>query len=393
MTGGIFMKQKEGYSLQEISGAFYLLPYGQLIADHCRGVQLNEAGVFLWHTLEKAHSRSELLECFIRHYQAEKQEIPVMEADLDAFLRQMRFYGMIDMEEPQGTFQKPAYQYLNISGISIKLIGTREAFSENFLPFAAEACENADLTIEIFIGSPGFHRNGEILIRNNELIVCEGIEEYVLLFLKFQQLLEARFDKSGTYACFYCQPPLGEKLAEELFHAVRFVYLYLAQKRGLFALHSASVLYQGRAWLFSGHSGMGKSTHTNLWNQILGTEILNGDLNLMEITDGAAAQIHGTPWCGTSRIADTHTYPLGGIVLLKQAKHDTCIELSEDEKALLVMQRLISPAWTEKMLADNLAFTKKLAGLVPVFRLECTKKDSAVYTVKKWVDRFYSDKK
>lgn len=380
------MKQTKGYSLQEIAGVFYLLPYGQLIADHCRGVQLNEAGVFLWNTLSESHSRSELLKRFIEHYQAEQEEIPSMEADLDTFLKQMRFYGMIDMEDSQNISRNPTYQYLKIGGISIKLMGPMKCFSEKFLPFVSEACENADLTIEALIGAPASHRNGKILIRNSELIVCEEKEDYILLFLKFQHILEVRFDKSGAYACFHCQPPVGEEAAEELFHAARFVYLYLAQKRGLFALHSASILYRGRAWLFSGHSGMGKSTHTNLWKRILGTEILNGDLNLMEITDSAA--VYGTPWCGTSEIANPHTYPLGGIVLLKQAKQDICLELSEDEKALLVMQRLISPAWTKEMLAVNLAFTGKLAELVPVFRLECTKEDSAVYAVKEWIDNF-----
>ena len=383
------MKQTEEYCLKEIEGVFYLLPYGQLISDHYRGVQLNETGVFLWNILEKVHSRSELLECFIKYYQPEEDEIPAMEADLDTFLRQMHFYGIIDMENSGNILEKPAYQYLQIGGISIKLIGPKEAFSRNFLPFAVDACKNPDLTIEVFIGSPDCHKNGEILIRNKELIVCEGKDEYLVLFLKFKQLTEMYFHKSGTYAYVYCQPPVNKELAEELFHAIRFEYLYLAQKRGMFALHSATILYQNKAWLFSGHSGMGKSTHTNLWNQILGTKILNGDLNLMELTLNGAV-IHGTPWCGTSEIADTHTYPVGGIILLKQAEQDICMELSKDEKALLVMQRLISPAWTKEMLGKNLSFTSRLAKIIPVFRLECTKKSSAVYTVKEWIDKLLS---
>lgn len=382
------MKQAEEYSLQEISGVFYLLPYGQLIADHCRGVQLNETGVYLWNILKTSHSRKELLECLIKHYQAEKEDIPAMEADLDMFLNQMRFYGIIDMENIKNTAQKPVCQYLNIGGIFIKLIGPKEAFSENFLPFTIESCENAELTIEVLIGNPDSRSNGKILIRNKELIVCEGKKEYILLFLEYKLLSEARFDKSGTYASFYCQPPFGKELKEELFHAVRFAYLYLAQKRELFALHSASILYRDKAWLFSGHSGIGKSTHTNLWKQILGSKILNGDLNLIGFTKDRHPAVYGTPWCGTSNIADTRIYPLGGIVLLKQADRDICLELSEDEKALLVMQRLISPAWTEEMLTVNLNFTKKLAELVPVFRLECTKANSAVYTAKEWIDKF-----
>lgn len=382
------MKQREGYILQEISGVFYLLPYGQRIADHCRGVQLNETGVFLWNALEKVHTRSDLLKYFITHYEAEQEELPSMEADFDEFLRLMSSCGIIDMELSQDLFQNSVYQYLNIGGICLKLTGPSEAFSPKFLPFAINHCENADITIEVRIGRPVLQKNGEILIRNNELLVCEANDEYFLLFPNSKQLLEARFDKSGTYACFYCQLPFCEELSEELFHAIRFVYLYLAQKRGLFALHSASILYQNKAWLFSGHSGMGKSTHTNLWNQLLGTEILNGDLNLMEIIDNHAV-IHGMPWCGTSGISDTHIYPLGGIVLLKQADRDTCLELSEDKKALLVMQRLISPAWTGEMLTVNLDFTQKLAELISICRLECTKEPSAVYTMQKWIDNIY----
>ena len=38
-------------------------------------------------------------------------------------------------------------------------------------------------------------------------------------------------------------------------------------EKGMFALHSASLLYLEKAWLFSGPSGMGKSTHTALWKK------------------------------------------------------------------------------------------------------------------------------
>ena len=58
-------------------------------------------------------------------------------------------------------------------------------------------------------------------------------------------------------------------------------FLFAAQKHGKFAIHSASILYKEKAWLFSGHSGMGKSTHTQMWHDLLQTPYLNGDLNLL----------------------------------------------------------------------------------------------------------------
>ena len=88
---------------------------------------------------------------------------------------------------------------------------------------------------------------------------------------------------------------------------------------------------------FSGHSGMGKSTHTNLWKEQFGTKIINGDLNLIGWSNGEQANIgqsvdkpgskghpivYGMPWCGTSGIASTKSYPLGGIVLLGRSDND-----------------------------------------------------------------------
>ena len=72
---------------------------------------------------------------------------------------------------------------------------------------------------------------------------------------------------------------MTEEEQDSLFLAIRPVFLFLAQKKGMFVLHSASLLYLEKAWLFSGPSGMGKSTHTALWKKLFDTPFLNGDLN------------------------------------------------------------------------------------------------------------------
>jgi hypothetical protein len=105
----------------------------------------------------------------------------------------------------------------------------------------------------------------------------------------------------------------------------------------------------------------------------------------MELSPQGAV-VHGLPWCGTSGISTTETYPLGGIVLLGRADTDVVETLSDDEKALLVMQRLISPSWTDEQLAKNLAFTSALAARIPVCRLKCTKSTAAVETMRQWID-------
>lgn len=58
----------------------------------------------------------------------------------------------------------------------------------------------------------------------------------------------------GSFACIYYRLPMTEEEQDSLFLAIRPVFLFLAQKKGMFVLHSASLLYLEKAWLFSGPS-------------------------------------------------------------------------------------------------------------------------------------------
>ena len=128
----------------------------------------------------------------------------------------------------------------------------------------------------------------------------------------------------------------------------------------MFALHSASLLYLEKAWLFSGPSGMGKSTHTALWKKLFATPFLNGDLNLIG-KEGEKFVVYGIPWCGTSKIFTTEKKELGGIVLLEKAPSEELVSLTEEQKTLRVMQRMISPPWTAELMVKNLKFAEAVA--------------------------------
>ena len=258
------------------------------------------------------------------------------------------------------------------------------------------------MQIEILQRTTSFHPNGKTLIRNEELVVCENEQGYIILFPSMNQIREAHMTSDGRFAQIYVNGLDKEKTKEELFHAIRHFFLFFAQRQGFFAIHSASILYRDQVWLFSGHSGMGKSTHTNLWKEQFGTEIINGDLNLIGWSNGEQTNIgqnvdkpdskghpivYGMPWCGTSGIASTKSYPLGGIVLLGRSDNDHFESLTNDQKIVRVMQRMISPVWTEDMLETNLKCAAKLAKEVPIYYLLCTKEPSAAYVMKARIDK------
>ena len=447
----MWIKRQEGYCLKEIAGVHYLLPYGQKVADQRKGIVLNETGVFLWNELQTSMTDDALAEKLVHHYSADgeaanetQDEIQnqtqdkiqnqmqdqiqdQIRQDVKQFVQELLSLGILreclrpccaeDADDVTCVYptKEPFVGCLEIAGMRIALYGSRELISSQldaFLKDCSSAQEKSKselqtesqikMQIEILQRTTSFHPNGKTLIRNEELVVCENEQGYIILFPSMNQIREAHMTSDGRFAQIYVKGVDKEKTKEELFHAIRHFFLFFAQRQGFFAIHSASILYRDQVWLFSGHSGMGKSTHTNLWKEQFGTKIINGDLNLIGWSNGEQTNIgqsvdkpgskghpivYGMPWCGTSGIASTKSYPLGGIVLLGRSDNDHFESLTNDQKIVRVMQRMISPVWTEDMLETNLKCSAKLAKEVPIYYLLCTKEPSAAYVMKARIDK------
>ena len=379
------MQQNKSFILRQIEQVPYLLPYGQMIADHMKGMKLNATAVYLWELLEEEISMSDLLMRCAKHYEISKEELPAFENDIRTFLGNMMSLGAITDKQSIPSIPSSSERILSIAGLSVRLQGPEDSFPQEFDPFVTDAVTAIDQTIQICIGIPHIKKNGAVLIRNEELVVLDADDEYILLFPSSNHICEIQLKKSADLAICHCLPPFCDTFRYDLFHAIRLLFLYLAQSKNMVAIHSASLLYDDKAWIFSGHSGMGKSTHTNLWKEIYNTPILNGDLNLLAYENNIP-MIHGIPWCGTSGICNTKTYPLGGIVLLNQASTDYVEELSPDQKILLTNQRLISPAWSAEMFDKNLTIMEQIVPNIMVCKLHCTKNPTAPEVMKAYID-------
>ena len=377
-------RRQEGYHRRKIGEAEYLLPYGQKIADQKKAMKLNETALVLWEFLEEPQTLSELCRGIAEYYQI-SPETEELDLDIETFINEMVNFGAVRKEIRQ---EKGTYDMLfKIAGIKMGIRGREELIPQQFAAFEIESKgKPADLEICLLEQPPVSHQNGTILIRNKELHVSVWEDGLIFLFPTLENIYEVRMNQAADCAEVYCRAPGREEEKNNLFLCIRPLFLFLAQRRGMFAIHSASLLYHKKAWLFSGHSGMGKSTHTGMWNELLNTPLLNGDLNLCGEKDGKIF-VFGIPWCGTSEIFTEKTYELGGIVLLEKAQEDQIIVLSQEEKALRVMQRMISPSWTAEWMLENLKFAEMMAEKNPVFHLRCTKEFSAVYKIKEQIDR------
>lgn len=385
------MKLNDGFFKTTIKGIPYLLPYGQKIADHVHSVSFNETGNLLINALCEGADEEELLTLMQQTYDAQETERNILREDLSRYLHQLSQNGILDVSpDPQAeVYGEPLY--FQIGPMTFALRGPKQFFEEYFAPFSCDplhsACE-PDQQITLLCRKPRCRTNGSILVRNEELMICDSGEDYLFLFSDRWTVFEMHLKKDGSSALLYCDPNFLQKDTSAVFHAIRFAVLVLAQNRGLFVLHSASVLYRGKAWLFSGSSGTGKSTHTNLWHEIYQTPLLNGDLNMIGWDNGVPT-VYGLPWCGTSNVCTSKNHPLGGITFLKQAPFNRVTVPSPDTKVHYLIQRLISPCWTEELLLKNISFAEKFTDAVPIFRLHCTKDAEAASVMKSAIDLAY----
>jgi hypothetical protein len=138
-------------------------------------------------------------------------------------------------------------------------------------------------------------------------------------------------------------------------------------------LHASAVVYENRAYLFSADSGMGKSTHTQLWIKKSGEDkafILNDDAPALRKFDGQWFA-YGTPWSGSSPLNANAKVPLQGVGFLERAETCWAKQISPDEAATLFMLQTLSPL-RKKTLANVLDQIVKFLVEVPVFKIGCT---------------------
>ena len=164
-----------------------------------------------------------------------------------------------------------------------------------------------------------------------------------------------------------------KKLTEESFCYIesgRQMYKKLLEFGG-FYLHSSAVELDGKAYLFSGPPGMGKSTHTKLWKSVFGeaAQIFNDDKPALRRIDGKWFAF-GTPWCGKDRINQNKKVPLAGICFLKRGKENKIRRLGPKEAFPLLMSQTIHKLEDSEKLDFLLGNIDFLLKEIPIFELE-----------------------
>ena len=151
-------------------------------------------------------------------------------------------------------------------------------------------------------------------------------------------------------------------------------------------IHSSALILDGKAYLFSAGSGVGKSTHTQLWLSRFGdrVHIMNDDKPVVRICDEGVFAC-GTPFDGGSGIALNESYPLGAIIFLERGERNAVrIPGSKEIIQRLYFQtaRLVGERTAVKMLENFDGLIAKAKFLVLTCNTDIAAADVAYNAIK-----------
>ena len=143
-------------------------------------------------------------------------------------------------------------------------------------------------------------------------------------------------------------------------------------KYGGMMLHASAVELGGNAYLFSGPSGMGKSTHAKMWEDLFsGARVFNDDKPALRLLDDTW-YAYGTPWSGKGQNINLKA-PLKGICFLRRGSAPSIRRLSPVEALSAVTEQTIVRFRQSENMDRLVELLTHLLSHIPVYELIATK--------------------
>ena len=150
---------------------------------------------------------------------------------------------------------------------------------------------------------------------------------------------------------------------------IRIVHsLVLAEESG-FLLHSASALHNGRAFIFAGPSGAGKTTISRL--APADVSLLTDEVSYIRKSDEGRFMAWGTPFAGELGIpGKNERAPVESLFFLEHAAHNRIEKLPPQEALRCLMRDILFFALDPVLVARVFDTASEFLASVDVFRLQ-----------------------
>lgn len=201
-----------------------------------------------------------------------------------------------------------------------------------------------------------------------DIPAADGLDRRCRSYLTTEQvgadiIIRTKLYRRGIYSPLVSDSTVAYMETGHQFH------LELLNYNGFF-LHSSAVVVDGKAYLFSGDSGAGKSTHTKMWLDLFpGARIINDDKPALRCIDGVW-YAYGTPWCGKDGINENAKAPLAGVCYLNQADHNAIRRLDSREAMIKIMGQTVHRLQTSAQVDLLTVHLSDFLSKIPVFWLD-----------------------
>lgn len=142
-------------------------------------------------------------------------------------------------------------------------------------------------------------------------------------------------------------------------------------------VHAACVQTHLGGILFSGPSGIGKSTQAALWCDHRGGRQINGDRPILS-QEGERWRAWGSPYAGSSDCHLNESCPVTAIVMLRQSPECSIRRLNPAQALRSIWSGLTVHTWDEEFVTRAFDLAAELAGQIPVYEFACTPDVEAV---------------
>ena len=159
------------------------------------------------------------------------------------------------------------------------------------------------------------------------------------------------------------------------------VYRKIAEKLpayDAFVFHGAVLNMDGNAYVFTAKSGVGKTTHTRLWQKNFTDRVhyLNGDKPIIRFFDGVPYAC-GTPWQGKENYGTNEIAPIRAIAFLRRGEKNSASVVPPNSITTDLITQMYLPRGEGSSLLQTMKMADRLVRSTRLVELNVNMQDSA----------------
>lgn len=254
-------------------------------------------------------------------------------------------------------------------------------YESSFIPFITKS-EQFDWSFQ-YVVSKNLTDSGEVIYDSPDYMVFQ--EQNVIHVFKERETERSyamsKIDQKQKVVTVKYLDEYKKYLSEmgNSFYHSQWEKVFLLENRLL--MHASCIDTEYGGILFSGPSGIGKSTQSDLWIEYEDARLINGDRPILW-KDNGTWFAYGSPYAGSSKCHLNERTTIRCIVLLKQGKENRIRKISIREALQSVYKNLTVYTWDKEFVEKAFDLAMELVNDIPVYELSCLPDFGAVKTLK-----------